>query len=369
MRTPNYKPELDSLRALAITIVMLHHYLSVQMPLAGFGVMMFFTLSGYFGARSLLAMRDEILHGRLNRKGALRLFYGRRYFRILPVHLLVLGATFLADIPYARSKFFWNITFTSNWGMIANNEWFGRFSPLWSLAVLEQFYLFFPLTVLLTPQRNFLKVIVGMIASAFVFRLVSLAFSAGPFIWTLTPIGSFDQLGCGVLLAFARHNPTDQSLLKKIRFTGIAICGPLLAVIVLMKGFGYQPPYLPMYISIVACIFFAWLTDRSLRGINGRLGAILQVPWLAAAGRASYAAFLTHNFTVLLIPPIPGVAEILDTNFRFVILIPMTFALAHLMVNYIEEPFGRYRKARFKMSAPTPPLSTPSGPNTELPAA
>jgi len=366
MQSPNYKPELDSLRALAITIVMLHHYLSFQIPLSGFGVMMFFTLSGYFGARSLLSMRDDIAYGKLTRREALRLFYGRRYFRILPVHLLVLGVTFLANVPYARSKFFWNITFTSNWGMIANDEWFGRFSPLWSLAVLEQFYLFFPLLVFLTPRRHFFKVIVGMIASAFVFRLVSLAFSAGPFIWTLTPIGAFDQLGCGVLLAYARHEPDHESLLQKIRFAGAAICGPLLVLIVSMKCIGYKLPYHAIYISIVACIFFAWMTDRSLRGIKGRIGGLLRVPWLAAAGRASYSAFLIHNFTVLLIPGIPGVDKIIDSNFRFVILIPTTFFIAHLMVMYIEEPFGRYRKARFRMPANTPLGAAPE-PDLRLP--
>ncbi len=206
-----------------------------------------------------------------------------------------------------------------------------------------------------------------MIASAFVIRLVSLAFSAGPFLWTLTPIGALDQLGCGVLLAYARHNPHDESLLRWIRFTGIAICGPLLALIVLMKSFGYSPAHLAIYLSIVACIFFAWLIDRALRGLEGRLGALLQVPGLAAAGRASYSAFLTHNFTALLIPPVPGFAEIINSNFRFVILITTTFVLAHLMVKYIEDPCGRYRKARFKMPVNTP-LRTPSGPN-ELPAA
>lgn len=352
MSSGRYQPELDTIRALAITVVMLHHYIGVEIPLSGLGVMLFLCLSGYFGTRSLLQMRDHVNAGGLTIRKSLKLFYGRRYFRILPTHALVLVLACIADIPYARSEFWWNATFTSNWGMLLTNDWFGHFSPLWSLAVLEQFYLLWPLTVLLVPPRHFLKVVLGIIASAFVFRLVSLTFSAGPFEWTLVPLGALDQLGCGALLALVLHEKGREPLLRGIRFAGLVICGPLLLAIIVGRLFHHQLPHEAIYISLVACLFFAWMIDRCLHGVGGPPGSFLRLPWLAAAGRASYPAFLIHNFTGLLFPMVGLFAWIFDSGFKFVLLVPTTFALAHCISLYIEEPLSRFRKSRFRIPAP-----------------
>ena len=355
----SYKPELDALRAVAILIVMLHHYIPREIPFAGYGVMLFLALSGYFGTRSLLQMRDHVNAGGLTVRKSLKLFYGRRYWRILPVHILVLVTTFIANVPYARSEFGWNATFTSNWGMLIADDWFGRFSPLWSLAVLEQFYLLWPITVLLVPPRHFLKVVFGMIATAVVFRLVSLAFLAGPFVWTMVPLGALDQLGFGALLALARHDVVRMPLLRGIRTVGSLVCGPVVFGVVIGRIFGYEPPYLSIWISVVASLFFAWTIDRFLRGIGGPLGSFLRHPWLAAAGRASYPAFLIHSFTELLIPQISMIAWIFEHGLKFVILVPATFILAHLATCYIEEPLGRFRKSRYSMPTGKVPAAQP----------
>src|SRR5688500_16647112 len=56
-----YRPELGSLRAIAIAVVMMHHYLKGHhFVLGGFGVVLFFVLSGYFGTRGLLGIQASM---------------------------------------------------------------------------------------------------------------------------------------------------------------------------------------------------------------------------------------------------------------------------------------------------------------------
>ena len=339
------------MRAVAITVVLLHHYIQ-QRPfvLSGFGVMLFFVLSSYFGTRSLLQLKGHVESGGVTVKDALKIFYGRRYLRLVPMHLLVLTVTALADVPYARSTFWWNAPFLANAGTIWRDEWFGRFSPLWSLAALEQFYVWWPLAVLWVPRRRLLALVTLTIASASAWTLVCWSYRLGPFYWTVTPIGAFDQFGFGALLALARAEPAHEGLRRIIRGWVAAPCGALLVALVGARAAGVvSAPFEVFWISAVGCLFFVWLIDRSLLGIDGPLGALLRNGIMAAAGRVSYSVFLLHNFTELLVPRIGFLGHLLDSDWRSIVLIPLTFALGHAMWTYIELPIARFRQARFRV--------------------
>jgi peptidoglycan/LPS O-acetylase OafA/YrhL len=107
--------------------------------LATFGVQVFFVLSGYL--ITTLLQREHEVHGRID----LPAFYRRRGFRIIPAAFAYIGFTALlapaarADLPYA-------LTFT-----ISYHLWPATFllGHLWSLSVEEQFYLLWPLALVL----------------------------------------------------------------------------------------------------------------------------------------------------------------------------------------------------------------------------
>ncbi|MBK7617542.1 MAG: acyltransferase [Vitreoscilla sp.] len=141
---------LDTLRALAIALVFMHHYqiFVSGTPTFGWagtlgwvGVDLFFVLSGYLIADQLLAglVRGQRL--------SLRAFYTRRALRTLPVFWVVLAAYFLwptlmgGRTPPALWRF---LTFTQNWLLPPGTA----FSHAWSLCVEEQFYLVLPLALL-----------------------------------------------------------------------------------------------------------------------------------------------------------------------------------------------------------------------------
>ena len=144
--------EIDGLRSLAIVPVLLYHTGWSWMPGGFVGVDIFFVISGYLITRLLV---DDIEAGEFS----LWAFYERRARRIMPALLLVLAITAIAAatimVPPDLSRFaqslIWTILFASNIFFSFNTGYFAAPAdsyPLlhtWSLAVEEQFYLFFPL--------------------------------------------------------------------------------------------------------------------------------------------------------------------------------------------------------------------------------
>ena len=158
-----YMPGLDGLRAIAVIGIIIYH-LNKQWLTGGFlGVDTFFVISGYLITSLLLKEYEET--GIINLKN----FWLRRLKRLVPavlVLLLVVGiATLLfksEDIVRVKHDIIAAIFYVSNWWYIAKDvNYFEQFSfmplkHLWSLAIEEQFYLFFPvvlITLLLTIKK------------------------------------------------------------------------------------------------------------------------------------------------------------------------------------------------------------------------
>jgi peptidoglycan/LPS O-acetylase OafA/YrhL len=149
---------LDTLRAAAITLVFMNHYMafvSDGIPTFGWGsvigwtgVDLFFVLSGYLIANQIFSglARGATL--------SLRLFYARRALRTLPVFWLVLALYFLfpavmgGNTPPPLWRF---LTFTQNIGLYSGTA----FSHAWSLCIEEQFYLILPLALVIGTGCRF----------------------------------------------------------------------------------------------------------------------------------------------------------------------------------------------------------------------
>jgi len=154
-----YRPALTGIRALAVYIVVLFHA-DIPMFSSGYiGVDLFFVLSGFLVCNVLAEEYEK--HGKLT----LPKFYARRMRRLLPAMgamvlsvslfyvLLQNTAERIKFIPSARSAFL----YFANWNFIIESaDYFSPeaktnpFSHLWSLAIEEQFYLFFPIFLALT---------------------------------------------------------------------------------------------------------------------------------------------------------------------------------------------------------------------------
>ena len=168
-----------------------------------YGVWLFFVLSGFLITGILLRVRDQ----GTDIGAALGTFYARRVLRIVPLYLVVVLTGAVVGIGTSfRHDLIWHVAYLSNWLYALRGTWGDVATPLWSLAIEEQFYLIWPLLILLTPRRYLRRSLVLVVAIGPIARIAfMIAFGA----WSvrmLTPtLSEFDVLGLGAALAAVRH--------------------------------------------------------------------------------------------------------------------------------------------------------------------
>jgi peptidoglycan/LPS O-acetylase OafA/YrhL len=207
-------PEVDGLRAIAATMVVLFHAAPLQVTAGWSGVWIFYVISGFVITLALDGRGPE----RKSVSSSLLDFYSRRAFRILPLYFLaVLTGACVHAASGALGEQFWTqllaqVTFTFNFlRMDPSFEHSMMTGHLWSISVEEHFYLLFPLLYFLLPPRLLAPALFGVVALAMLIRLgMSLAFAGdeaetirGPAIYMFSP-AHFDAFAIGALLAVGR---------------------------------------------------------------------------------------------------------------------------------------------------------------------
>ncbi len=346
-----YLPGIDALRALAVLAVFLYHAGVDWMPGGFLGVDLFFVISGYLITSLLLREFRRGGHVRLGR------FWLRRARRLLPAVGVMIAVTMvvgaIADpdrVEQMRGDAIASLAYVANWHFIyADVSYFDQFqrpslfTHLWSLAVEEQFYLFWPL-LFAAGMKLFgrTKLLLGVAAGA----LASVALA-----WILfDPTGDASRvyygtdthavgLLAGVALALI-WSPTE----LRRRRTG-PLVGPLLDVVgVFALGFivlsfvnvhdydlglwhgGY------LWLALVTALLIAVVVHPA-----ARLGGILgQAPvlWL---GLRSYSFYLWH-WPVLVLTR-PGVDVDLPTELLIPLQLALVLLLSELSYRYVELPF------------------------------
>ena len=161
----SFRPDIEGLRALSIAFVVTYHYAGAWLPGGYVGVDVFFVISGYLITHSLL---DQQVPGQ-SLQHNLFSFWARRARRLLPNALLVLvvasvlGASLLPDVALSRlgSDIAWAAAYSINWLYVLRSVAYLRWGETdasvllnyWSLAVEEQFYLLWPLLLLVVWRR------------------------------------------------------------------------------------------------------------------------------------------------------------------------------------------------------------------------
>jgi peptidoglycan/LPS O-acetylase OafA/YrhL len=188
-------PSLDGLRAMAVLLVIGGHLwggLGAPGFTAALAVHVFFVLSGYLITRLLQQERQR--SGRID----LLAFYRRRCFRIFPAafaYILIIAML----VPSSRAALPYAATYTVSYHLFNTPVVLWH---LWSLSVEEQFYLLWPLALVLGFRRRASIAWVAMIAAA-AFRL-TIALNAGPHAFSYVHYsfpGTMDSIAAGCLLA------------------------------------------------------------------------------------------------------------------------------------------------------------------------
>jgi peptidoglycan/LPS O-acetylase OafA/YrhL len=303
-------PALDGVRGIAILLVMAHHFAQNLVPLhpidvpvlyatsAGWiGVDLFFVLSGF--------LITGILYDTRRARNYFQSFYARRILRIFPLSYAAL-TFFFCLLPLLGSKargatasrwpWFW--LYSSNF-LIVRHGWPSRYvQHFWSLAIEEQFYLVWPLLVLLLPRRRLIALSVGVIIGAAALRGVFYAGGASVhtnFTHTLTRA---DALAMGAAVALLLRDPQGVRWLRKLAPWVLAVTSPV-ALWFLARS-SHQPAWTLwgprgqiLGYSIVALTFaatIAWTVTSPRLFLKRFFGSRP----LRFFGRYSYAIYVIH---------------------------------------------------------------------------
>ena len=210
-------PELDGLRAIAISLVIFFHFCDsigapagsigahlIQLSKIGWsGVDLFFVLSGFLISGILLDNRHSDRY--------FRTFYGRRVFRIVPLYICFLIICIVLIRVSTVNPTWAYLTFTQNFTMPITKSFDRYLDVTWSLAVEEQMYLLIPLTVWFCSRRTLAWICSFLIVASPIARLALQ--SMGPWRFVLTFL-RLDAFAVGILLAIVIR---DEALVAIMR--------------------------------------------------------------------------------------------------------------------------------------------------------
>jgi peptidoglycan/LPS O-acetylase OafA/YrhL len=289
--------QLDGLRAFAVLAVFCQHALKAPLWI---GVDLFFVLSGFLITGILL---DRKARG-LPYFGH---FYARRARRILPPYLLLLAVSSLLFGVDWLAHWPWYAFFSTNIGLSLGSIGHDSLNVLWSLAVEEQFYLFWPFVVLACSPRALARVAVGLVIAAPLLRAAATPWFASYWpIYYLTPF-RMDLLAAGALLALAQRH--DRQLLARFYRPAFALACVALALLAGLhlaypRFRAANTPLSNATLYSVSLLLCTSLVVIALRG-RGLVQRVLTQPALVYLGAVSYTVYLIHLSVLYVVWTLP----------------------------------------------------------------
>ena len=349
-----YFQGLDGIRAIAAIIVIIFHidqflYL-FGLPsfnyhktgMAYFGVILFFVLSGYL--ITYLLLTEKIKYGQVD----LARFYMRRVLRIWPIYYLVLVVSFLlisndlmapnSDIQLTfilHSSFLSNVSFSFGFSLLS-------IAPLWSVAVEEQFYFFWPFLI-----NNSKRIVYSLIAFAliYLFLKVCLRFTENGPLYSLISMTTFDSMAVGGIGAYCVFS--NSRILKLFYHPAIQVISWAL----LVGSVLFKPFHVSSLIDTEIHSFFYLViivnvstNSNSIVKLNGSIYNLI--------GQISYGLYVYHMLLILILSyALKDVLLFVNDSFlRYLIVyfsvIFSTFFVAYVSYVFFEKIFLRY-KLRF----------------------
>jgi peptidoglycan/LPS O-acetylase OafA/YrhL len=333
-----YRPELDGIRALAVLAVIASHS---YVPLSGggwMGVDVFFVLSGYLITSLLLAEHD--------RSGGIALgkFYTRRALRLYPALLVML----LAGLPFFRVLGDGGTLAGYDRGMLSaglyiedfvegvtGGSWDGV-GHTWSLAVEEQFYLIWPIALILLINRRMRLLTWTGVASGVSFVILILTIEhVLPGDAYYLPWARFSTLLVGCCLAIVLHRGHRPKVVQKLWFGGVAVA----AVVGLFIAGSYFGRETNLTWEAPAIAFATAAVVWHLSSSSSVFGVLLAWKPLVWLGRRSYGVYLYH-FPILIIL---GAYLTARRSVLTLMVVVLTIIVAAISYRFVELPFLRLK--------------------------
>lgn len=365
-----YRPDIDGLRAFAVLTVAIYHAFPAYLPAGFIGVDVFFVISGFL-------ISSIIITESKNNSFSMIEFYTRRILRIFPSLLTILvfcicyGWFILLPNEYSQlgKHIIGAVTFVSNFVLWNESGYFDVSAAkkpllhLWSLGIEEQFYIFWPILILLSIRlkNSLLKFILFVFVLSFIINIfLGYINSAGDF---FMPLARFWELALGALVALSVANNSNlipNSLIKlesrhieylfvtKVSYfySIVSYFGLVLLLLghILIDAHNTYPYFWALFPSAgTALIIYS--------GANLNTSLIYRFfsnPIMVWIGLISYPIYLWHWPLLSFGMIAAGNNNIAFNNFIAIIL---SFILAYLTYHFVELPFrdGKSRKLKSSM--------------------
>ncbi|MCU4675454.1 acyltransferase [Catenovulum sp. 2E275] len=335
-----YRPEIDGLRAIAVTVVVLFHA-GLQLFNGGFvGVDVFFVISGYL-------ITSIILKESAQEKFSLKLFWLKRIRRIWPaLYCVLFVSTLLFAFIYPINLYhnfiqsaFTTQVFASNIYFWSQGGYFGsahELKPLlhtWSLSIEEQFYIFFPL-LLIGLKRWLAQYTLYVIGTMTIISLILCIFytnydSNAAFYWI--PFRAW-ELGIGACAAIYGKNISKPNIASITSILGLAL------IIISVFTFDHLTPF-PSYSALLPTTgaLLILLSNSPTILVN----KILSSSPFTFIGKISYSVYLWHWPIVVLafwFFPEGHSAHVIIS------IVLLSYLLGYLSYRFIETPFRNHHK-------------------------
>lgn len=348
--TPDAIPSLDGIRAVAVALVFLAHSGLEHLVPGGLGVTVFFVLSGY-----LITTLMRIEHERCGTL-ALRRFYLRRLLRLMPPLVVVLAAAgLLAALSLIGGGFttggaFAALFYAGNYHVIAQDF---RGMPagigvVWSLAIEEHYYLFYPLLALwlLRLRRGVaVSVLVLLCAVVLAWRCVLVLQGASVDYLTMATDTRVDAILVGSALALWRNPWLDaRPSVGALAERGIAAASLLVLAGTLLwrdEAFRLTGRFTLQSLAIAALL---WLAVARADGWPWRW---LNLRPLVYLGSVSYTVYLSHHVILLGLARHWPQWSWLELTLVGAVL---TLAVAEPMRRWVEQPCAELRRRLHRRS-------------------
>lgn len=351
-----YVPAVDGLRGLAVVMVVCAH--AVPNLLVGrIGVDAFFVLSGYLITTILLA--EWRSRGRID----LKAFYMRRLLRLAPPLAVVLTAYVAAtplwlsqgvSLPQLYIVWLTSITYTWNLLIVALGELpggvLGALSHLWSLAQEEQFYLVFPLALVVALRRRVgARALMWALVGIGVAMLIAYVVTAPSVFAEFSPVTRGFGLLAGCVLAVGRWGWAG------FRFGASTAWAAVLGLACVIAAIGAR--WLPIDADIpTAVLAFFVITAHVSTAPDSTLSRVLGRKSMVWLGLVSYSLYLWHLPLLVLTHEVFGMSALASA----LAAIPAALLLAELTRRYVESPMARVKERWVRSGTalePSSPLS------------
>ena len=404
----NWLAEFDGLRFVAALTVAIVHYTPVTAPFRSVPVWLRsrgdelsianLSVALFYGLSAFLLTYLELLRRQSGRPMSVTRFYLRRILRIWPLYFSILALGLVLMAPKGpsvysgedlRSGWRWGVehiwmylTLTSNWSLVFNgigsyiNAASSNLDILWSIAVEEQFYLLFPIFLLLCFRRPGLWIKLAItalffgLASRATLVWTSASFSSGGsggYIYYAT--SSYVEVFVAGALAAAVYTDSEGSTIIQRLFrrpiAGLALIGALLCL-----GLFWRPSLFPPYAKsasnivriaeqtraiciypMLGCVIAAVLL-WVLINPNSTVSRALRTRPLRALGSLSFGLYLWHPLVQPLIRTIdhltvtamPAQTQVLGANLLFLLYLSLSLMCAAITYFLIEAPVLRWKQ-------------------------